>query len=392
MPRGDPKLIPPAPAPLSADDLVRLVRGRWLVVLLFGLTGLAATFTFYWKATKWYEAEIMIIPKPDPTGAGLALSLFSSLGLGLSPSHSETDRIASILHSRSVSDGVIATFDLIHRYSTGSIEVTRKQLWSSCSTTVMKLPKVVHLACEDKDPKIARGMLEEFSQLADHGLRRIAISSVREERSFLEGRVAEAERDLNASSRALRRFQETSGILDLSAQGKAAISGLAVLEGGIISRRVELSYTRGFASNREGAVTRLVQEIGAITAELRALEGRRTAPVSSGPPRAKGNIFPPALEVPSLRAELDVLLREQEVRQTLFRFLVGQYETMKAKEKHDLSSFIVFDPAVMPTESIRPTLRILPPGFLASLLLGVLFVSGQSRWRGRRRRRVLVGS
>jgi tyrosine-protein kinase Etk/Wzc len=381
-PGGDRQLIRLIPLPLCAVELVRLALRRWLVVLVFGLTGLAATFAFYCSATKWYEADIMIVPKRDTTSIGSLRALLGKLGVGIGPPHSEPERIASFLHSRSVTDGVIGTFDLVRRYEVGSIEVARKRLWSHCSTTVMKKPKVVHLTCEDEDPRIARDMSELFGQLADQGFRRVATSSAREERRFLDGRVAEAERDLDDSSRAIRSFQEANGVLDLPAQTRAAITGLGSLEGDIVSRRMELSYTRGFASNREASVLRLRRQIGVITGELHTLERRRvTRLTGSGPHSSASGVFPAVMDVPRLRAELEMLDREHDLREALFVFLDSQYEALKVKEARDVASFIVFDHAAVPTRHIRPTLRVLPPGFGAGLLLGVLFVSRQRWWR-----------
>jgi tyrosine-protein kinase Etk/Wzc len=386
MPRGDRQLIRLTPPRLSSIDLVRLVRGRWLVVLLFGLGGLGATLTYYCAATKWYEAEILIVPKRNQAGLGSMLALLGKFGLGFRPPHSESERVASILHSRSVTDGIIERFDLERRYDVGSIERTRERLWRHCSTTVQKKAKVVGLRCEDEDPDVARAMSDAFGELADSGFRRISSSSTREERNFLEGRVAEAQRDLDESSRAVRSFQEAHGILDLPAQGKATLSGLASLEGKIISTRLQLSYTRGFASSRESSVAQLQQQIGAIAAQLRGLEDRRGSdPTAGGARGPESSAFPPALQVPELRAELDVLLRQHQVRQELFGFLVGEYETLKAREASELSGFAVLDRAAMPTRHVRPTLRVLPPGFLAGILLGVLFISRQSWSRDLRR-------
>jgi len=386
MPRGGRQLIRLMPPRLSATDLLRLVRRRWLVVLLFGICGLAATLTYYCGATKWYEAEILIVPKRSKAGLGSMLALLGKFGLGVGASHSESERVASILHSRSVTDGIIERFDLVRRYDVGSIEKTRERLWRYCSTSVHKKAKVVRLRCEDEDPEVARDMSDAFGELADRGFRRIASSSTREERSFLEGRVAEAERDLDESSRAVRSFQEEHGILDLPAQGKAVLSGMAALEGKVISRRLQLSYTRSFASSRESSVAQLQQQIGAITAQLRGLEDRQASDPTAGSVRGpESSTFPPALQVPELRAELDVLLREHEVRQELFGFLVGEYEALKVREASDLSGFAVLDRAAMPTRHVRPTLRVLPPGFLAGILLGVLFISRHAWSRDLRR-------
>lgn len=380
------ELIPLMPPPLTAADLLRLAGRRWLVVLLFGLSGLGGALTLYCASTRWYEAEIMIVPKPR---AGMSSALVILARLGLVAPHSETDRIDGILRSRSVTDAVIEEFDLVRRYEVGKIEKVRKRLWSLCSTVVEKKQKVVRLRCEDEDPQVARDMADAFGHLADSGFRRVAIASAREERTFLDRRVAEAARDLDGSSQALRRFQEKHAILDLPAQGKAVIAGLAVLEGNVIARRLELSYARGFASSRESSVTQIRQQMGAITAELRALEERRSAAPASVSSDNASVALPRALEVPALRAELEALLREHKVRETLYLILTSRLEALKVDAAADVSRFIIYDHAALPGQHIRPSLRILPPGFLAGILLGVLFISRRSWWRDLQRRNVV---
>jgi uncharacterized protein involved in exopolysaccharide biosynthesis len=370
-PRPTREPIELAPSPLGAADLLHQVGRRWWLVLSFGLIALGAASIYYRNADRWYEAEIMVVP-PASTGGSEFAMLATSLPFGLSPSHSDSARIASILESRTVSDGVIERFDLIGRYEVTSIEKARKRLWGLCSTRVEKKPKVVHLRCEDKDPAVVRDMTDAFATLADAGLRRVAALSTHEESTFLEDRLAAAERELQASTDALRRFQEEHAILDLPAQGKAVVTGLAALEGRALSTRLELAYTRTFASSREATADQLRRQIGAISAELRALEQGGATPTGS-------RVFPPALAIPKLRAELDALLREHQIRQTLFLGLRRRYEMIQADKGGDVSSFFIFDRARLPERHIRPGLRILPCGFLAGLLYGVLFVTRRRR-------------
>jgi uncharacterized protein involved in exopolysaccharide biosynthesis len=91
--------------------------------------------------------------------------------------------------------------------------------------------------------------------------------------------------------------------------------------------------------------------------------------------------------VPALRAELEQLLREHKVRLKVAAMLAMRHEAIVLEEMRNISSFVVVDPAVLPTRRERPTVRILPPGFLAGVLLGVLFISRRSWWRSPARMR-----
>src|SRR5213078_2010241 len=100
-------------------------------------------------------------------------------------------------------------------------------------------------------------------------------------------------------------------------------------------------------------------------------------------------LFPPAMEIPALRAELETLLREQKIREAVFLMLTDRYEARKLDEARDLATFVVVDDAVLPTFRVRPTLRVLPVGMFAGLALGMLIVLLPAWWRDLRRRAAL---
>src|SRR6185503_201179 len=157
----------------------------------------------------------------------------------------------------------------------GNIERTRKALWTHCETKVEKKPNLVRIICDDEEPEVVRDMTNTFGKAADATFRRVAVASASEERAFLEKRVDEARRDMEVSSAALRQFQEAHKIVDLPEQGRAVVSGMAQLEGNLISKRIELSYARSFAASDETSVAQLTRQIGILSSELQGLEAKR---------------------------------------------------------------------------------------------------------------------
>lgn len=370
-----------------APAAVRLVLRRWWIVLATSIIGCAAAIVHYNVTPRWYEASILIVPKENPLGMAAAGFGDLPMDLGLSPalSYSDAERIAAILQSRSITDAVIEKFDLIRRYEVGKIEKARKQLWALCATTVEKKPNLVRLTCEDKDPDTAREMAEFFGEVGDAGFRRIASTSASEQRRFLAERTAEARRDLDAASDALRQFQEKHKIIDLPEQGKAVVSAIAGLEGDLISKRIQLAYMRGFASDQEASAAQLRQQMDIVRKELRALEDSR--PAQPAAPRA--GMFPPAMELPALRSDLERLYREQKIRETVFLMLTERHEAIKVEEAKDLATFVVFDHAARPTHRIRPRLRVVPMGTFAGFVLGLMLILIPAWWRDLTRRAAL---
>lgn len=380
----------------SPVDGWHLLLVRWRVIVLLGLAGGVAATAYYAWAPRTYQAELAIVPKRSSPEMSSARNLLGNLPLDLNAAspfgQSDADRIAAVLESRSVTDAIIAKFDLVQRYETDKIERARKAVWARCATTVEKKANMVRLTCEDHEPEMARDLANAFGQIADAAFRRIAISSATEERAFLEKRVAEARHDMDASSLQLRHFQETHKVIDLPEQGKAVVSGMAALEGDLISKRLELAYARGFAANDEASVAQLRRQIGILGGELQTLEDKRPAePAAGRSPRLGSELFPPAMELPALGAELETLLRVHKMDETLFLLLSERYEARKLDEARDLSTFVVLDDAALPTYHVRPTLRVVPVGLLAGLAFGIVIVVLPAWWGDLRRRAALEG-
>lgn len=381
----------------SRFDAVGLLRQRWKLLAVTGSIGVAAAVAYYLISPKWYQAEIMIVPKESSLGGlGAAGAMLGKLPLDVggasSLMSSDAERIAAILASRSTTDAVIEKFQLLDRYDVPTIEHARKELWSLCGTAVERKANLVVLACEDKDPAVARDMAEHFGRVGDEGFRRIAVSSASEERKFLEKRAAESRQELDKASQALRKFQETHKIIDLPEQSKAVVSAMAALEGDLISKRIQLSYLSGFVSRTESSAEQLGRQIDVLRKELQGLERRRAPAAGTGDGRAAGetasrrdgsDLFPPAMEVPALRYQLETLYRDLKIRETVYFLLTERFESLKVDEARDLSSYVVFDHAALPTHRIRPRGRVLPIGLIAGLGFGLVLILLPAWWRDR---------
>lgn len=375
----------------STFHLPRLVR-RWRVFAVSGLIGIAAGLAYYCLSDRWYRAEILIVPKEKSLGGLGAMGamlgeLPFDVGGGAATGTSHGERIAAILRSRSTTDAVIEKFKLLDRYGVSMIEGARMKLWSLCVTKVERKPGLVVLSCEDTDPAFARDLANYIGQVGDEGFRRIATSSASEERKFLEKRAAEAKQDLDRASLALRKFQEVHGIIDLPEQAKAVVSALATLEGDLISKRVQLAYLSGFASREEATTSQLSHQIAILRKELATLEEQHAPTAAPAAASARGSkLFPAAMDVPELRYELEALFREQKIRETVFFLLTERHESLKVDEARDLSTFVVFDSAALPTRSVRPRLRVLPIAMMVGLVLGFMFIALPPWWRDLKRR------
>jgi capsule polysaccharide export protein KpsE/RkpR len=338
--------------------------------------GLVVAAVFLAVVPSWYSATLAVVPSGQGKGpsplAGAAAALggvadLAALDLGQS---ADVERIAAVLQSRSVTDAVIERYDLLERYGKNRIEKARKALWKHCAVRIDRKAKVVSLTCEDKEPGFVQELLRYFGEVGNETFRRVSASAASEEVRFLEQRVAEMKTASDEAAQALRAFEEQYKIVDLEAQSKAVVSTIASLKNKEINKDLELSYVGSFSSSDEVTAQQLRQQLAVIRAKTRALVEAPAAPApataavpdtgpasapataataSAAQPRKDRDLFPPALEVPQLRFELEQLYRDRKLLEGNLIFLMQRLETAKVNQARDTSTFVVLDPPALPT-------------------------------------------
>jgi capsule polysaccharide export protein KpsE/RkpR len=186
-------------------------------------------------------------------------------------------------------------------------------------------------------------------------------------------------------------------VVDLPEQSKAVISAMASIKGELISKQLELSYLTSFSARTEASVIQLQQQIAILDSKLKQLEDSRRTPVpqpdQDGPSTvagsgsaSPGDFFPAAMSVPDLRFELEQLLREQKIRETVFSLMTQRYEMARIDEARDTSTFQILDHPTLPTYKSRPRrLRVMMLGLAAGSAAALAWIFAPLWWRHRRR-------
>jgi tyrosine-protein kinase Etk/Wzc len=357
---------------------VKLRREDVRAVLYCGLAGLALACLYGLLAPSWYTARLSVVTlKRSASGLmGQGASELRELGAALPglPS-SDTDRVAAVLQSDSVTDAVIAKFDLRKRYDEKYLETAREELWKHCAVRVQNKGDVVILTCEDKDPAQAQAMAAFFGEFGNDTFRRVDRTSASEEVRFLEAHLEELRAQARKAHDAVRAFEEQNKIVDIGEQAKAVVSQIATLRAQQVSKELELSYAKGFTASSESSSVQLRRVLAVLAAKEKAL--------SEGEGGKSAELFPPALAMPAMRAkaielELDRKFYEQSVIITMERL-----ENARGNQARDVSTFQVLDAPVLPGYRSRPKrLFIIALGALAGLLLGIAWRYGPGYVKG----------
>lgn len=363
----------------SELDLVALLLRGWGRILACCLLGAAAAIAYALLAPEWYSATLTVVPSQHSQESA-AMTLAAKLPIGFDAIATDVQRIQAVLNSTSVADDVIDTFKLDARYGTSHREQTRKALWEHCVTSADRKSGVVSLTCEDKDPKQAKEMAAHFGEVGNRVFGRVSASSAREERQFLEAQVTKARQDVDDASRNLREFQEQHKVIDLPEQSKAVISAMATIQGDILSKQLELSYLTSFSARTEASVMQLQQQLGIMEQKLHQLEtdpavAGTGSGVGSGAGSDSQDFFPGAMTVPALRYELEQLIRQQKITETVYFMLMQRYEGAKVDEARDTSTFQILDYPTLPTYRSRPQRsKVVIGGFAMGFALGCAWI------------------
>lgn len=360
-------------------DLVAELARRWRVIAGCVVLGIVAGVVYALVAPEWYMARLTVVPATSPKDSA-ATAIASKLPIALDTVQTDVQRIQAVLQSASVADEVIDKFKLDERYGTSHREHTRAALAEHCVSAVDRKSGLVALTCEDTDPAQAKAMAEYFGEVGNRVFGRVTVSSAREERAFLEDQVKKARHDVDEASKKLREFQEQHKIVDLPEQSKAVISAMAQIKGEMLSKQIELQYVSGFSGRGEANVQQLEQQITALDQKLRQLEDQQHPAQSSG----SASFFPSAMNVPELRFELEQLMREQKIQETVFALMTERFEMARVDEARDTSTFQILDHPTLPTYRSRPSRkRSIAAGGFAGLAIAAVWILVPAWWRRR---------
>ncbi len=361
-----------------SDDLVVILARRWKTLALTAVLGAAAATAYALLVTEWYAATLTVVPSQRSQDIA-AMSLAAKLP-GLESFSTDVQRIQAVLASTSVADEVIQKFALQASYGTAHLEQAREALHQHCTIGVDRKSSVVWLTCEDPEPQRAMDMARSFGEIGNKVFGRVSVSSAREERVFLEGQVAKARHDVDEASQKLREFQEQHKVIDLPEQSKAVIGAMAQIKGEMVSKQIELSYLSGFSGRGESSVQQLQQQIAVMDQKLQQMEAAQ----GTAPAAGSAAFFPNAMNVPQLRFELEQLMREQKIQETVFGLMTQRFEMARVDEARDTSSFQILDYPTLPTFRSRPRRRqIFMVGIAGGLALGAAWILVPLWWRRR---------
>lgn len=330
---------------------------------------------------KRYTAQVRILPpEKQSSGAMLAAlaggklpSAMSDLAGSMLGAKDPGALVQNLATSNSVQDALIQKFELQRHYSIRYVVDTRKKLRSRITIKEDRKSGALDIEVTDSDRALARDMANSLVDELDSTLARVSTSSARQERIFLEKRLALAKADLSEAERAFSVFASKNSTLDITEQTKAMVGASADLQAQIIAAESQLEGLRQIYTADNYRVRSIAARIGELKRQMGNISGASGATEISGYPTVK--------RLPILGTEWADKYRTVKVQQAVFELLTQQLELAKVQEAREIPTIKVVDRAGLPEKkSWPPRGIIIALGILLSLAGSIGYFWLQSWW------------
>ncbi|HOD65667.1 MAG TPA: Wzz/FepE/Etk N-terminal domain-containing protein [candidate division Zixibacteria bacterium] len=340
-----------------------LARRRTFIVTFVLLATLAAVITAF-ALPKWYRATALLLPPKDVTlptpGAGRLEDVVSvTKGLNLPVMVTPSDVYARMLKSRTIAREIVERFDLMALYKEDNFVETYDVLMDRARFRVTE-EGLLEISVEDRNAARAAAIANAFVDVLDSINREIVTGRVRQNRTFVQERLAVAKVELDSARAQFREFQMRNRAIDFDEQTRLAIDQAARLKSDLASLDIDIAMKE--------------QTLGADNTDLRELKRRRATVQDRLDQLERSNpdssfFSLPVSAIPTLRGQYEVLYSRVRVAESIYRILLEQLEEVKYQEQEKQPVLSVLDRAVPPEIKSRPQRSII---VLAAFALAVL--------------------
>lgn len=336
---------------------------------------------------KLYKSTASIMP-PDQQGSGAmmlaALMGHSGLGSlggltsGLFGAHPTTALFVNLLESGTVRGNLVDRFDLQHVYHSRYHFTAEKALARHTKISDDKKSGVITIEVEDTNPVRARDIAQAYLDELNKLVNSTSTSAARQERVFIEHRLATVQNDLERAQLELSAFASKNNTVDIKEQTRAMVDAGARVQGELLVEQSGLEALRQIYGDENVRVKETRARIAALQREITQMAGSSAPlPSSDSSGNAGSALYPPLRQLPRLAVPYADLYRRVKVQETVFELLTQQYEMARIEEAKDVPVISVIDtPGIAEKKSFPPriilTLLITFLGFAATSALILL--------------------
>jgi uncharacterized protein involved in exopolysaccharide biosynthesis len=251
------------------------------------------------------------------------------------------------------------------RYHAKKQSDARTQLESHSTVALGIKDGLITISVIDHDPKeaaaIANGYIDEYRKFSAN----LAITEASQRRLFFQQQLLEAKENLAAAEDALKRTQQSTGVLQVDSQARSLIESAALLRAQVVAKEVQLQSMRTYATEDNPGILQGKQELAALQEQLTKLSGTDQ--------NSSADIIVPKGNIPAAGMEYVRKLRDVKYYETISELMSKQFELAKLDEARQGVTLQVVDAAVPPDNRSFPKRSLT---VFAALLLGFFAACG----------------
>jgi tyrosine-protein kinase Etk/Wzc len=327
-----------------------------------------------------YTARVTLLPpQQNSSMAGMLSSQLGNIGgiaslaggsLGLK---NPNDMYVGMLKSETVEDAVIHRFGLMQEYKSKYLSDARKTFEGFATIDGNGKDGLIHISVEDRDPRrsaeLANGYVEQFRSLSQN----LAITEASQRRLFFEHEFATAKDNLADAEEALKKTEQTTGLIALDSQARALIESAAAVRALITEKEVQIQGMQSYATGQNSQMVEAERELAGLRAQLAKLGG------SEG---ETGELMVPKGRVPQASLEYVRKLRDVKYYETIYDLIAKQLEIAKLDEAKEGQIIQVVDPATVPERKSFPKRAIIVlVATVIGFFLSVFFILAKAALR-----------
>lgn len=369
---------------LSLLDVLIVLAERKRLILLYTVGFAIVSLLISLILPKSFTATAILMPPRQSSSIGSLLTAeLGSLGGGMAALaggslgiKSPNDMYVGMLKSQTVEDTMVKNFGLLQEYHAPYMSAARKVFESHVTIDANGKDGLIHISVEDrsaqKAAELANGYVDAFRHLSEG----LAITEASQRRLFFQQQLDQAKDNLANAEEALKKTEETTGVIQLDSQARALIETAAALRAQITAKEVQIQAMQTYATGENSQMVEAQQELDGLRSQLAKIGGDAENPNA---------FFPSKGKVPEVGLEYVRKVRDVKYYETIFELLARELEIAKIDEAREGSFVQVVDPAIVPDHKSSPKRALIVivatiVGFFIGILVA-LIKAGMSHLR-----------